>query len=167
MESKKEGNLSMATKRLLNDLKHIKESQEKDDDDESVLASPHEDNIMIWDCIIFGPENSIWENGVFKLTMIFTDEYPNKPPDIIMKTKVFHPNFYVNGRICIDILKTQWSPIYDIRTILTSIQSLLTDPNPSSPANLEAAKLYSDNIQEYNKKVKECVERSIEDAEKD
>lgn len=36
----------------------------------------------------------------------------------------------------------QWSPIYDISAILTSIQSLLCDPNPNSPANSEAARLY-------------------------
>ena len=158
-------NLSVAKKRLLTDFKRINQSQ--DNDDESVLATPHEDDIMIWDCIIFGPENSVWENGVFKLKMEFTEEYPNKPPHVLMKTKVFHPNFYVNGEICIDILKDQWSPIYDIKSILTSIQSLLTDPNPASPANVEAAKLYSDNIQEYNKKVKECVEKSIAEAEDD
>ena len=157
------GNLSVAKKRLLTDFKRINQSQ--DNEDEGVLATPHEDDIMIWDCIMFGPENSVWENGVFKLEMKFTEEYPNKPPHVLMKTKVFHPNFYVNGEICIDILKDQWSPIYDIKSILTSIQSLLTDPNPLSPANVEAAKLYNDNIQEYNKKVKECVEKSIAEAE--
>ena len=157
------GNLSVAKKRLLTDFKRINQSQ--DNEDEGVLATPHEDDIMIWDCIIFGPENSVWENGVFKLEMKFTEEYPNKPPHVLMKTKVFHPNFYVNGEICIDILKDQWSPIYDIKSILTSIQSLLADPNPLSPAIVEAAKLYNDNIQEYNKKVKECVEKSIAEAE--
>ena len=157
------GDLSLAKKRLLTDFKRINQSQDTEDD--GVLATPHDDDIMIWDYVIFGPENSVWENGVFKLEMKFTEEYPNKPPQVLMKTKVFHPNFYVNGNICIDILKDQWSPIYDIKSILTSIQSLLTDPNPSSPANVEAAKLYNDNIQEYNKKVKECVEKSIAEAE--
>ena len=156
-------NLSNARKRLLNDFKHIQQSEE----DENVLASPHDDDIMVWDCMIFGPENSIWEGGCFKLTMTFSEEYPNKPPEVLMKTKVFHPNFYVDGKICIDILQNQWSPIYDIKSILTSIQSLLTDPNPSSPANAEAAKLYNDNILEYNMRVKECVEKSIEEAEKE
>ena len=160
-----EGNLSVARKRLLNDFKNIKEAQENED--VGVLASPHEDNLMIWDCIIFGPENSIWEGGVFNLTMTFTEDYPNKPPDVKCKTKVFHPNFYTNGNICIDILQDHWSPIYDIKSILTSIQSLLTDPNPASPANVEAAKLFNDNIQEYNKRVKECVQKSIEEAEKE
>ena len=85
MSDKGSGNLSTAKKRLLNDFKHIKESQETDD--ESVLASPHEDDIMVWDCVIFGPENSVWENGVFKLTMKFSEQYPNKPPEVKMITK--------------------------------------------------------------------------------
>ena len=42
---------------------------------------------------------------------------------------------YNDGGICLDILQNQWSPIYDICSILTSIQSLLCDPNPNSPAN--------------------------------
>ena len=49
---------------------------------------------------------------------------------------------YADGSICLDILQNQWSPIYDISAILTSIQSLLCDPNPNSPANSEAARLY-------------------------
>lgn len=59
-----------------------------------------------------------------------------------------------------DILQNQWSPIYDISAILTSIQSLLSDPNPNSPANSEAAQLFQSNKREYTRRVKECVEKS-------
>ena len=75
-------------------------------------------------------------------------------------TKMFHPNIYADGAICLDILQNQWSPIYDISAILTSIQSLLTDPNPQSPANSEASKLYVENKGEYNRRVKAVVEES-------
>ncbi|KAK8452551.1 hypothetical protein SEVIR_5G129325v4 [Setaria viridis] len=59
-----------------------------------------------------------------------------------------------------DILQNQWSPIYDVAAILTSIQSLLCDPNPNSPANSEAARMFSENKREYNRKVREVVEQS-------
>lgn len=36
--------------------------------------------------------------------------------------------------------QNQWSPIYDVSAILTSIQSLLSDPNPNSPANSEVGR---------------------------
>jgi len=39
-------------------------------------------------------------------------------------------------------------------------QSLLDEPNPNSPANNVAAKLYQENRKEYEKKVKVIVEES-------
>lgn len=57
-------------------------------------------------------------------------------------TPIFHPNVYVDGSICLDLLQSAWSPIYDVGSVLQSIQSLLSDPNPLSPANAEAASLY-------------------------
>jgi len=40
------------------------------------------------------------------------------------------------------------------------LRSLLCDPNPNSPANAEAAKLYQEDRKEYIRKVKEVVENS-------
>ena len=57
-------------------------------------------------------------------------------------SKMFHPNVYADGGICLDILQNRWSPTYDVSAILTSIQSLLDEPNPNSPANSVAAQLY-------------------------
>jgi ubiquitin-conjugating enzyme E2 A len=86
---------------------------------------------------------------------------------------MYHPNgteslnlplVYNDGSICLDILQNQWSPIYDIAAILTSIQSLLTDPNPSSPANSEAARQFQENKREYARRVREVVEQSWNSA---
>lgn len=96
-------------------------------------------------------------------------------------SKIFHPNVYADGKICLDILQNQWSPIYDIAAILTSIQSLLSDPNPASPgmllsyystyyyidiikililANAEASQLFEKDRREYNRRVRQVVEES-------
>jgi len=125
-----------------------------------ISGAPAVDNIMQWSAVIFGPDDTPWEGGTFKLSLTFSEDYPNKAPVVKFITKMFHPNIYADGAICLDILQNQWSPIYDISAILTSIQSLLTDPNPNSPANSEASKLYVENKGEYNRRVKAIVEES-------
>lgn len=131
-----------------------------------VQGAPLDNNIMVWQAIIFGPDDTPWEGGTFKLLFEFTEDYPNKPPAVKFLTKMFHPNIYADGKICLDILQNQWSPIYDIAAVLTSIQSLLSDPNPASPANGEASQLYERDRREYNRKVREVVENSwLDDSE--
>ena len=107
-----------------------------------------------------------FEDGTFKLTLTFDESYPNKPPTVKFLSRMFHPNVYTNGELCLDILQNRWSPTYDVAAILTSIQSLLHDPNPNSPANAEAAQLYRENMKEYVRRVKATVEASwLDDGE--
>jgi ubiquitin-conjugating enzyme E2 A len=111
------------------------------------------------------PGDTPFEDGTFKLLLTFDESYPNKPPTVKFLSRMFHPNVYANGELCLDILQNRWSPTYDVAAILTSIQSLLHDPNPNSPANAEAAQLYRENMKEYVRRVKVTVEESWLDPE--
>ncbi|CDH55241.1 ubiquitin-conjugating enzyme [Lichtheimia corymbifera JMRC:FSU:9682] len=122
-------------------------------------GAPCADNIMMWNAVIFGPTDTPFEDGTFKLVLQFDETYP---PSVKFLSKMFHPNVYANGELCLDILQNRWSPTYDVAAILTSIQSLLHDPNPNSPANAEAANLYRENRKEYVRRVRETVESSWE-----
>jgi len=144
-----------ARRRLMRDFKRLQE-----DPPAGVSGAPGENNILLWNAVIFGPHDTPFEDGTFKLTMEFSEEYPNKPPTVKFLSKMFHPNIYADGGICLDILQNRWSPTYDVSAILTSIQSLLSDPNPNSPANSMAAQLFKENRREYEKRVKACVEQS-------
>ncbi|KAL3095340.1 hypothetical protein niasHS_007439 [Heterodera schachtii] len=142
-------------RRLMRDFKKL-----QDDPPAGVCGAPTEESIMRWEAVIFGPQDTPFEDGTFKLTLEFTEEYPNKPPTVKFVSKMFHPNVYADGSICLDILQNQWSPTYDVAAILTSIQSLLDEPNPNSPANSLAAQLYQENRREYEKRVQAIVEQS-------
>eukprot|EP00727_Mastigamoeba_balamuthi_P006570 m51a1_g2533 putative ubiquitin-conjugating enzyme e2 2-like (156) ;mRNA; f:248777-249966 len=148
-----------ARRRLMRDFRRL-----QTDPPSGISGAPEENNILAWHCVIFGPDDTPWEGGTFKLMMQFSEEYPNKAPQVKFVSKIFHPNVYADGSICLDILGNQWSPIYDIAAILTSIQSLLSDPNPNSPANGEAARLFVENKREYARRVAEVVELSWQDA---
>lgn len=71
----------------------------------------------------------------------------------------------MDGSICLDILQTRWSASLDVSTILISIRSLLTDPNPASPANSEAAALYQNHRRDYERRVRECIDQQLMEDE--
>lgn len=132
---------------------------------EGCSAAPVSDeNLFIWTGTVFGPSDTAWEGGIYALKMTFPEEYPDKPPKVRFTTKMFHPNVYPDGTLCLDIIQNKWSPVYSVSSILTSIQSLLCDPNCSSPANSEAAELYSRDRKAYNRKVRRCCEDSLSAA---
>lgn len=77
---------------------------------------------MEWEAIIFGPDDTEWEGGVFRLKLKFPDDYPQKPPTVEFLSRIFHPNIYANGNICLDLLQKGWSAAYDGLSVLKSIQ---------------------------------------------
>ena len=56
----------------------------------------------------------------------------------------------------------RWRPILGVESILISVISMLSEPNISSPANIDAAKEYRDSNDSYNEKVRELTERSFD-----
>ena len=68
------------------------------------------------------------------------------PPKIRFLTRIYHPNIDRLGRICLDVLKNNWSPALQIRTILLSIQALLGAPNPEDPLNEAVAKQWKVSV---------------------
>jgi|TARA_B110000967_G_scaffold209018_1_gene263332 ubiquitin-conjugating enzyme E2 D/E len=113
------------------------------------------DDIYNWQATIIGPDDSPYQGGVFTLNIVFSNEYPFKPPKCTFITKIYHPNINSQGGICLDILKDNWSPALTVNKLLLSISSLLTDPNPDDPLEVEIAKLYKSNREEYNRRAKE------------
>ncbi|KAL0127466.1 hypothetical protein PUN28_005624 [Cardiocondyla obscurior] len=106
-----------------------------------------------------GPEDSPFEGGLFKLELFLPEDYPMSAPKVRFITKIYHPNIDRLGRICLDILKDKWSPALQIRTVLLSIQALLSAPNPDDPLANDVAELWKVNESEAIRNAKEWTRR--------
>merc|ERR1711865_522956 len=120
-----------------------------------IKAIPHEDNLRYFAVAIEGPQSSPYEGGIFKLELFLPGEYPMAPPKVRFLTKIYHPNVDKLGRICLDILKDKWSPALQIRTVLLSVQALMSAPNPDDPLDNNVAELWKNNEPEALKKARE------------
>lgn len=109
--------------------------------------------------IVTGPEDSPFEGGLFKLELFLPEDYPMSAPKVRFITKIYHPNIDRLGRICLDILKDKWSPALQIRTVLLSIQALLSAPNPDDPLANDVAELWKVNEVEAIRNAKEWTRR--------
>ena len=81
------------------------------------------------------------------------------PPKVIFATKIYHPNIDKLGRICLDILKKNWSPALQMKSVLLSIQSLMSEPNPDDPLNNEAAERWKTNKKAAEAQAKEWTQK--------
>jgi ubiquitin-conjugating enzyme E2 A len=62
------------------------------DPPEGVSGAPCPDNVLVWNAVIFGPEDTPFEDGTFKLLLTFNEDYPTKPPHV----KVIFEHFLEN-----------------------------------------------------------------------
>ena len=149
-------NRKMTTqKRLKSEIKGLQNAKLP-----QISAGPkNDDNIKEWSAVIIGPTDSPYDGGIFKLNINFPPDYPFKPPKVEFVTKIYHPNINSRGSICLDILKSQWSPALTISKVLLSISSLLMDPNPDDPLEPEIAHIYKNDRKKYNDNVKKWVKQ--------
>ncbi|CAF0887549.1 unnamed protein product [Adineta ricciae] len=148
-----------AKKRLLKDLVQLQSLTLQD----GATAAPlNESNLFEWQAMITGPEDTPFEGGLYELHLSIPCDYPIHAPKVSFKTEIFHPNIYQNGDVCIDILQTQWSEVMSIDKILISIRSLLNEPNVNSPANAEAALLYKEHRNEFNRRIRNDIDKQLQ-----
>ena len=85
-----------------------------------------DENMFNWAGTIEGVDGTMYEGLKFQIGIEFPQDYPYTSPRIHFETPCYHPNVDVHtGAICLDILKESWSAIYNVQTILLSLQSLL------------------------------------------
>jgi len=135
-------------------------------------------NIFDWQIAIFGPPGTAYAGGYFKAHIRFPGDYPFSAPSFRFLTKIWHPNIYENGEVCISILHPpiddpqggelpgeRWNPTQSVRTVLISIISMLNEPNTYSPANVDASVAFRNWKEGKDNKYKEVISKQIADSQ--
>jgi ubiquitin-protein ligase len=156
----------MAMKRLQSEFKQLC----KEPNPYYSIELPDMKNFLVWNIMVFGADpDSPFYGGIFKGTLKFPQEYPNKPPEFKFLTNIFHPNIYVDGKPCISILREgtdewgyehiseRWNPSHSVNTIIMSVASMLSNPNFESPANIDASVMWKNNKDKYDETVYHMV----------
>ncbi|KAK5960028.1 NEDD8-conjugating protein UBC12 PWA37_002514 [Arxiozyma heterogenica] len=95
--------------------------------------------------ITISPDDGYYFGGSFKFSLTINENYPIDPPKLLCLNKIFHPNISTDGKICLNILREDWTPALDLQTIVIGLLFLFLEPNPLDPLNKEAAQLLSDD----------------------
>jgi len=130
---------------------------------QGISAYPKNQRIDQLEATIQGPDGTPYEKGVFKLEIGIPERYPLEPPKVRFLTQIYHPNIDEGGRICLNILvmppKGGWTPSLNISTVLTSIQSLLAEPNPDDGLVQYISEQYKHNRNAFVEKAREFTQR--------
>ncbi|KAI9205480.1 ubiquitin-conjugating enzyme/RWD-like protein [Polychytrium aggregatum] len=119
------------------------------------------DNMQEFYVRFYGPSDTPFSGGVWKIHVELPDQYPYKSPSIGFMNKIFHPNIdELSGSVCLDVINQTWSPMFDMVNIFeVFLPQLLRYPNPTDPLNGEAAAMLMRDPAAYEQRVKEYVQK--------
>ncbi len=129
------------------------------------VGKPDENNPYEWRCTMIGPSDTSFSGGLFYLKIPFPKDYPQKAPEVLFVTPIYHVN--VNhisqpgcplGHICLSTLNF-WNSEYTMREVLTNIFALFYMGNPDSPYGLDRADEYRNNRAVFEEKIKHFTKK--------
>lgn len=86
------------------------------------------DNPYEWEAHILGPSDSRYDGATFRLLITFPSGYPFRAPRVVFDTPIAHRNVGPQGQICLDLLKSEWSPGTTVHKVLLAIYELMRRP---------------------------------------
>ncbi|PKS12007.1 hypothetical protein jhhlp_001303 [Lomentospora prolificans] len=131
-----------ATSRLLKELGKWPEEAKAETGIER-LGPPNDEDLFTWEAVVNGKGiGGGYDEGRWLLNIKIPSQYPYQPPKVEFVTPIVHPNIALaTGEICLDLLKTAWSPTYTILEVVRAIRMLLSYPETDSPLNVDVAAL--------------------------
>ncbi|KAJ4345984.1 glycylpeptide N-tetradecanoyltransferase [Ascochyta clinopodiicola] len=138
-----------------------------------VFVRHGESRLDVMKCIIVGPGDTPYENGLFEFDFYCPAEYPNVPPTVSFKgtgggTASINPNLYPDGKVCLSLLGTwsgePWKPGQStLLQVLVSLQAMVFCEQPwyNEPGRERSYGIGNNNSasETYNRKLRELTVR--------
>ncbi len=142
-----------------------------------VKAGPLADeDVLEWQAVIYGPENSLYEGGTFYYKITFPQEYPFKPPQVHKITPMLHVNIHPpDCHMCLPkpigavgeciVTNADWAPRTKLYDQLLAIRDAMKNPYFAEPGDMELVSLYEKDRNDYAKKIREhVIKHAIKDC---
>jgi len=129
---------------------------------EGIHIQPVDRDLFKWIVELFGPKDSPYAGGTFKLLLTLPPNYPFKPPVLSFQTKIYHPNVSNDdkGSMCLGILRSDtWKPSCKIQAVLEMAYGLLLEPNPDDAVENSIADEYKNRRLAFEKTAKEWTKQ--------
>lgn len=122
----------MSSKRLAADLVEVQKPLYQES---GIYYSFDEANMQKGYACIFGPKGTPYEDCPMLYEFTIGNTFPFDPPHVMFRTQDrctrFHPNMYVEGKVCLSILHTwegpKWASTMRLSTILVTLQSIMDE----------------------------------------
>lgn len=147
-----------ATRRLQKELQDIRKSNMKYFRDIRV----DDTNILNWQGLIV-PDCAPYSKGAFRIEINFPAEYPFKPPKILFRTKIYHPNIDEKGQVCLPIISVEnWKPATKTDQVIQALVALVNEPEPEHPLRTDLAEEYSRDRKKFFKNAEDFTKKFSE-----
>lgn len=155
-KKKKETNGKGGKRRTAGEIRIQKDIAELDAGNAASVEFPSPNDLTKFNVSVT-PDTGFWSGATYKFTFLIPDHYPHEPPKVTCETKIYHPNINLEGKVCLNILREDWKPVLDINSVIYGLIYLFYEPNPDDPLNHEAAELFRNDKQRFEKSVQRSL----------
>ncbi|MFF3214263.1 ubiquitin-conjugating enzyme E2 [Streptomyces sp. NPDC002886] len=107
------------------------------------ISGGHTDgDVFAGTAVLVPPPDSLYYRARLAVSVALPGDYPGKPPNLVFRTAVFHPNISNTGIISFPLLAEKWRPDATLHQVLTALLALLDEPDVHDPLRPEAAEVY-------------------------
>mmetsp|Transcript_52953 Transcript_52953/g.128443 ORF Transcript_52953/g.128443 Transcript_52953/m.128443 type:complete len:233 (+) Transcript_52953:78-776(+) len=151
------------TKKTPGEIRIQKDIGELDGGIVANVTFPNPNDLTLFDVSI-SPDTGFWKGATYHFTFTIPTHYPHSPPKVECKTKIYHPNIDLQGKVCLNILREDWRPVLDINSVIYGLIYLFYEPNPDDPLNHEAAELFRKDVNQFEKLVNRTLRGGLLDG---